>query len=148
MWHHAWLSMSTLSSTPTYYIRRSAFQSLLHQALTQQEGQAFFGLLGSETEQAHTLDKVIGLTSIKQAETVLQHWQKDGVACVGLFLMQGDILPDSLYKYMPNIYVHLSVKLDEKGRLDLLADLCDQANHKQSVLPLSLIEDGQQATYA
>ena len=140
--------MSTLSSIPAYYIRRSAFQSLLHQALTKQEGQTFLGLLGSETEQAHTLDKVIGLTSIKQAETALQHWQRDSIVCVGVFLMQGDILPDSIYKCMPNPYVRLSVKLDEKGRLDLLANLCDQANHKQSALPLSLIEDGQQVTYA
>ena len=140
--------MSTLSSIPAYYIRRSAFQSLLHQALTQQEGKAFFGLLGSETKQAHTLDKVRSLTSIKQVESALQDWQKDGVICVGVFLMQGESFPDTIYKYMPNPYICLSVKLDEKGRLDLLADLCDQANQKQSALPLSLIEDGQQASYA
>ncbi|WP_038249644.1 hypothetical protein [Ghiorsea bivora] len=140
--------MSKLSSTPTYYIRRSAFQSILHQALTQQEGQAFFGLLGSITEQTNTLDKVMGLTSIQQVETALQQWQSDGIVCVGVFLMQGAVLCDTIYKHMPNPYVHLSVKLDEKGRLDLLADLCDQTKHKQSVLPLSLIEDGQQVSYA
>jgi hypothetical protein len=140
--------MSTLSSMPTYYIRRSTFQLILHQALTQREGKAFFGLLGSETEQTRTLDKVMGFTSTKQVETMLQHWQRDGVVCVGVFLMQGATLPDTIYKHIPNSYVHLSVKLDEKGRLDVLADLCDQGNHKQSVLPLSLIEDGQQVTYA
>jgi len=140
--------MHTLSSTPSYYIRRSAFQSILHQALTQQEGQAFFGLLGSVTEQTHTLDKVMGLISMRQVETALKQWQKDGVACVGVFLMQGATLPDTIYKHMPNPFVRLSVKLDEKGRLDILADLCDQTDHRQSVLPLSLIEDGQQVTYA
>ncbi len=140
--------MSTLSSIPTYYIRRSVFQLILHQALIQQEGQAFFGLLGSETKQVHTLDKVMRLISIQQVETTLQQWQRDGITCVGVFIMQGEILPDTIYQYMPNLYVHLSVKLDEKGRLDILADLCDQANQKQSALPLSLIEDGQQASYA
>lgn len=140
--------MSTLSSIPTYYIRRSVFQLILHQALIQQEGQAFFGLLGSEAEQAHTLDKVRSLTSIKQVESALQDWQKDGVFCVGVFLMQGESLPDTIYQYMPNPYVHLSVKLDEKGRLDLLASLCEPTSREQSTLPLSLIEDGQQVTYA
>lgn len=141
--HHAWLSMHTLSSTSSYYISRVAFQSILHQALIQQAGKRLFGLLGSVAQDAHTLDTIAVLSAASQSERVLEQWQTEGIVCVGVFQMQGDRLPDAMLGIMPTIYVHLSVKLDEKGRLDLLASLCHQSENTQRELPLSLIEDGQ-----
>ncbi|MDQ7002124.1 MAG: hypothetical protein Q9N02_05495, partial [Ghiorsea sp.] len=120
-----------------------AFQSILHQALIQQADKRLFGLLGSVTQDAQTLDKISVLTTASQSERVLGQWQKKGVVCVGVFQMQGDRLPDAMLASMPTIYVHLSVKLDEKGRLDLLASLCHQGENTQRELPLCLIEDGQ-----
>ena len=140
--------MSKLSSTPTYHISRVAFQSILHQALTKQAEQSFFGLLGSIAKHEHTIEKVVSLTAVSQIEGALQQWHKDDIVCVGVFQMQGVELTDEVKNIMPNCYVHLAVKLDEKGRLDLLAQLCNQSENIQSVLPLSLIEDGQQVTYA
>ena len=140
--------MSKLSSTPTYNISRVALQSILHQALTKQAEQSFFGLLGSISKQKYTIEKVALLTSVSQIDGMLQQWHKDDIACVGVFQMQGVELTDAVKNMMPNCYVHLAVKLDEKGRLDLLAQLCNQSENRQSVLPLCLIEDGQQVTYA
>ncbi|MCF6208105.1 MAG: hypothetical protein L3J61_01790 [Ghiorsea sp.] len=140
--------MSKLSSTPTYHISRIAFQSILHQALTNQAEQNLFGLLGSAEKHEHTIEKVIVLTAVSQIDAALQQWRKVGITCVGVFQMQGVELTDAVKGMIPNCYVDLAVKLDEKGRLDLLAQLCNQSENTQTVLPLCLIEDGQQVTYA
>lgn len=140
--------MSKLSSTPTYHISRIAFQSILHQALTNQAEQNLFGLLGSAEKHEHTIEKVIVLTAVSQIDAALQQWRKVGIICVGVFQMQGVELTDAVKGMIPNCYVDLAVKLDEKGRLDLLAQLCNQSENTQTVLPLCLIEDGQQVTYA
>ena len=140
--------MSKLPSTPIYNISRVAFQLILHQALTNQAKQNFFGLLGSAEKHEHTIEKVIALTAVSQIDTALQQWRKAGITCVGAYQMQGVQLTDEVKNMMPNCYVDLAVKLDEKGRLDLLAQLCNQSENIQTVLPLCLIEDGQQVTYA
>ncbi|MDQ6976940.1 MAG: hypothetical protein Q9M75_02390 [Ghiorsea sp.] len=140
--------MSKLPSTPIYNISRVAFQLILHQALTKQAEQNFFGLLGCAENHKHTIEKVTVLTAVSQIDTALQQWRKADIICVGVFQMQGVQLTDEVKKMMPNCYVDLAVKLDEKGRLDLLAQLCNQSENIQTVLPLCLIEDGQQVTYA
>lgn len=140
--------MNKLPSTPIYNISRVAFQLILHQALTDQAKQNFFGLLGSAEKHEHTIEKAIVLASVSQIDTALQQWCKAGITCVGVFQMQGAQLIDEVKNMMPNCYVDLSVKLDEKGRLDLLAQLCNQSENIQTALPLCLIEDGQQVTYA
>ncbi|MDQ6980862.1 MAG: hypothetical protein Q9M46_05240, partial [Ghiorsea sp.] len=100
--------MSKLSSTPIYNISRVAFQLILHQALTKQAEQNFFGLLGCAENHKHTIEKVTVLTAVSQIDTALQQWRKADIICVGVFQMQGVQLTDEVKKMMPNCYVDLA----------------------------------------
>lgn len=124
-------------------IGRQAFQTLFHQALVAEGSSPCLGLLGSVHTNTHCVQHVALAVSPAMLYKVQQLWHDKGVACVGFFHLENTETPSFLEQAMTDEYLRLAIKLDEKGRLDLLAFACDKRKGKCMLKPLTLIEDGQ-----
>ena len=134
------IHMSYLKKQKLTFITRSAFQNILHQALITGEDANCFGVLGSnDSSEIQSIQLVRNADVLAQS---LKDWEKQNIACIGLFYLHHKDAPDYIYAAMPASYISLSVNLDEKGRLDLLAFLTLDTTATKEQLSLDMIEDG------
>jgi len=136
--------MDDLSATSSLSIARSAFQFILHHALLSTPPQSCCGLLGSHDAYMDNIEHVTLVGNALDGQRCLSRWQAKRVACVGMFHVASDHDVDaSLLQCMPDVYIKLSVSLDEKGRLDVFAYQCRAASDEKIRLDMVMIEDGQ-----
>ena len=135
------LLMQTLNEQSTY-ISRSALQWILHQALVADERHIYRGLIGADNENKTFIQKVAMLKDEGDEEQTLSVWQTVDTQCLGYFHFEGEPISAALLSVMPNQYLQLSVRLSEKGRLDVLAFVCVKSDDSVSKIDLDLIEDG------
>ncbi len=132
--------MNDLTLSPQF-ITRTVFQNLLHQALVAGDN-ACFGLLAAPVTSPHIISQSVVLKSVAKKEKIAA-WSENDLVCTGLFHLEHQAIPVSIVAMMPSEYIELSISLDEKGRLDLLAYHQDKASKNRHESPLILIEDGQ-----
>lgn len=135
--------MQTFATQP-YYISRSAFQWILHQSLVADERYTFCGLVGTshESKASVLVEKVAMIKDVTDIAHTLGIWQELDIACLGFFHFEHEQAIPALVEAMPDTYVELQVRLAEKGRLDLLALMCDKLSSHVVKKDLELIEDG------
>ena len=73
-------------------------------------------------------------------------WAEDGLYCLGLFHVLGDVSPELLLRATPASYIDVAISLGEKGRLDIFATKQNKSgvmvDSQVQAITLDLIEDG------
>jgi len=132
--------MSDFVPINSKYITRSAFQNILHQALIADGDGQCFGVLGSaKAGQIQTIQQVQNQEELFQK---LSAWKQLNIDCVGLFHMEREEPPEYFIDMMNACYLDVSVNLDEKGRLDILAVEVSRTTNQKQYISLDMIEDG------
>ncbi len=133
--------MPTSNQQPTY-ISRSALQWILHQALVADDRYSYRGLIGADQENPGLIQKVAMLKDEGDEQQTLSVWQDLGIQCLGYFHFDNEPVSKNLLDIMPEQHLQLSVRLSEKGRLDVLAFVCIISEDSVTKTDLDLIEDG------
>lgn len=134
--------MKNLLITPPQFITRTVLQTMLHRALAAGESLTCTGVLGVSQGAVNTIQYIEVISSDSALGIVLASWKKAEVRCIGCFRLQHQSVSKNMLDMMPDDYTELSVRLDEVGRLDILAHQHDKTTQDTSVLSLNLIEDG------
>ena len=138
------IHMNDIVITNPQYITRTATQDMLHHALSTDENQTCFGLLGSSNESI--VQQVFTVRDVALLNQVLSDWKAKGLTCMGLYHLEHVDAPDFIHELQDDSYTELSVNLDELGRLDLLAFQVSKSLKNKQKISLDLIEDGHSET--
>ncbi len=133
--------MNELLNSSQYFITRHVFQNLLHQALVADEAD-YSGVLAAVPSANHMVQHMVVVKG-DDPTAVISELANNGFVCIGLFHLINQEVSASLQQAMPDVYIDVSVSLDEKGRLDLLACRRGQESSASEEITLVLIEDGQ-----
>ncbi|OIQ00284.1 MAG: hypothetical protein AUK35_03965 [Zetaproteobacteria bacterium CG2_30_46_52] len=138
-------STNTFQPSTSHAITRSVFQTMLHEALVADAHVKCEGLLGATKGSAEISAIAVASTPEKVAKTMTS-WAEDGLYCLGLFHVLGDVSPELLLRATPASYIDVAISLGEKGRLDIFATKQNKSgvmvDSQVQAITLDLIEDG------